>query len=169
MNGKYIHQHINPLPKLAWNTPKERFESLVKHYAVWFWTEVFVENGRKYWIAEELLACIAYAETHIWNHTKSKNNIMNYGNDDRWQKVAYKTVMDAVNYATHWIKKWTYLSRNKKLWELSNGWRKALWLSPCWTNWAYCYATSDVNWRGNVNDCMTFIHWENKDWDNFIF
>lgn len=165
----YIHQHLNPLPPVTGSTARERFENLVKYYAVWFWPEVFVEVWRRYKIAEELLACIAYAETHIGNDNKSKNNIMNYWNNDRWQKVAFATVLDNVMAAAHWLREWTYLSKNRLLWELSNWGRASLWLKPCETKWVYCYATSWVNWRWNVNDCLTFIHWKNKDWDNYVF
>jgi len=164
----YIHQTINPLPNVWWATPKERFENLVKHY----WKvdpSVFIEVWREYKIAEELLACIAYAESHIWTHLKATNNIMNYGNNDRWNKVPYITIKANVQASAHWLKFGTYLSKNKILGELSNWGRLALGLPTCENRWTYCYATSWVNWRGNVNDCMTFIHWENKDWDNYVF
>jgi hypothetical protein len=166
----YIHQHLNKLPPVWGNTPKERLTNLVDYYASWFDSSIFIEARNAYWIPEELLVCISYADTTLGTANKSTNNIMNYGNNDRGDTREFDAARWSVNAAARDLKEWTYLWKLTKIWELSNWGRKALWLPAC-NNWAwqYCYATSEVNRRGNVNDCMTFIHWENKDRDNFTF
>lgn len=166
----YIHQHLNPLPPVWGSTPKERLNNLVSYYASWFDVSVFIEARNAHGIPEELLACIAYADSTLGKFTKSTNNITNYGNNDRGDTRSYASVLDNVMETAKEMKEWQYLGKLKKIGELSEWGRKALWLPSCsaWTG-NPCYATSGINRRGNVNDCMTFVHWENKDRDNFTF
>lgn len=167
--GMRIHQDKNPLPPIEWNTKKERFENLVTYYARGFDYNVFVKARQQYGVPEEILACIAYAETHIWNANKSTANIMNYGNNDRWETRDFNSVQGNVNAVAHWLTQGKYLSHNTILGELSQWGRAILWLPWCAEQWEYCYATSPENWRGNVYDCLTMIHWEKKDWDRYPF
>lgn len=164
----YTHQDKNPLPPIEWNTPAKRLENLVKYYARGFDMSVFVEARNAYKIPEELLVCIAYAETHLGNANKSTNNIMNYGNNDRWHTRSEASVRDNVMEVARALREGKYLWRNTILWELSWWGRQALWLAGC-GNGNYCYATSMENWRGNVYDCLTMIHWANKDRDNWNY
>lgn len=168
VSSHYIHQHLNALPPVWGSTPKERLNNLVSYYASGFDVSVFVEARNIYGIPEELLACISYADTTLGKYTKSTNNIMNYGNNDRGDTRSYEFIFSSVRDAAQALKYGTYLGKLTKIGELSNWGRKALWLPACSAS-TPCYATSDVNWRGNVNDCLTFIHGENKDRDNFVF
>lgn len=170
ISSGYIHQHLNPLPPVWGSTPKERLNNLVSYYASWFDVSVFIEARNAHGIPEELLACIAYADSTLGQFTKSTNNITNYGNNDRGDTRSYASVLYNVMDTAKAMKEWQYLGKLKKIGELSEWGRKALWLPSCsaWTG-NPCYATSEVNRRGNVNDCMTFIHGANKDRDNFIF
>lgn len=72
-----------PLPPVAGNTKDKRFINFVRYYARGFDESVFVNARNKYGVKEEVLACIAWAETTLGNDNKSSSNIMNYGNNDR--------------------------------------------------------------------------------------
>jgi len=151
------------------NTKAKRFHNFVAHFARWFDSSVFVEARNRYWIKEEVLACIAWADSDMGNANKSTNNIMNYGNNDRWQTRAYDSVLSSVMSAAHWLSEWKYLSRNQWIWELSQWGRTYIGVQWCAEAWQYCYATSPINWRRNVNNCLTFIEWEKKSWDTLSF
>lgn len=157
-----------PLPPVYGNTAQKRFENFSKYYDVD--PGVFVEARNAYWVAEELTMCIAWAETTLGQANKSSNNIMNYWNNDRWDTRSYTGIRDNVIATTWWMTQWL-LSKNNILWELSNHGREVLGLPTCETPGEFCYATSDSNgfWRNNVYDCLTFIHNEKKDWDNYRF
>lgn len=155
-----------PLPAIVGNTKEKRFINFVRYYAKWFDESVFVNARRKYGVKEELLACIAWAETSLWLENKSSNNIMNYGNNDRWGTKSFGGVQANV-YAAAWGMSQGLLSSNKTLAEMSWHGRDIAWLSPCSNKGTYCYATSDSQWywRVNVHNCLTFIEGEKKDWD----
>ena len=154
---------------ITWNTKAKRFHNFVAHFAREFDSSVFVEARNRYWVKEEVLACIARADSDMWNANKSSNNIMNYGNNDRWQTRGYDNVLSSVMAAAHWMSEWKYLSKNNTIWELSGWGRLYLWLPWCSTSGVYCYATSEENRRRNVNNCLTFIEWEAKDRDSLPF
>lgn len=159
-----------PLPPVYWNTKADRFVNFVRYYAKWFDESVFVRAREQYGVAEELLACIARAETTLWNANKSTNNIMNYWNNDRGDVVHKDSVQQNVYYAAHWLTQ-GLLSNNTIIAELNWAGRYELGLPPCSQQGEYCYATSWPTgyWRVNVHNCLTFIEWENKDWDNYVF
>jgi hypothetical protein len=170
VTSDYIHQHLNALPPVWGSTPKERLNNLVSYYASGFDVSVFIEARNKHGIPEELLACIAYADSTLGKFTKSTNNITNYWNNDRGDTRSYASVLENVMETAEALRQWWYLGKLTKIWELSEWWRTALWLPSCSVGTGNpCYATSPVNRRWNVNDCMTFIHGENKDRDNFTF
>lgn len=154
---------------ITWNTKEKRFQNFVRYFARGFDESVFVQARQRYWVKEEVLACIARADSDMWNANKSANNIMNIGNNDRWETRSFDSVLWSVMSAAYSMSKWRYLSRNTKIWELSQWWRTQLGLSPCVDSWVYCYATSHVNWRRNVNNCLTFIEWERLDRDRLPF
>lgn len=54
-----------PLPTIIGNTKEKRFINFVRYYARGFDESVFVNARRKYGVKEELLACIAWAETSL--------------------------------------------------------------------------------------------------------
>lgn len=158
-----------PLPNIVGNTPAKRFTNFVRTYAIWFDESVFVEARNAYWVKEEVLSCIARAETSIGNENKTANNVLNYGNSDNGSTRSFAWVQENVMATAHWLSQGTYLGRYTILWELSWGGREALGLPQCNTSWEYCYATSMENWRVNVYNCLTLIHWEKKDWDRYAF
>lgn len=159
-----------PLPPVYWNTKEQRFINFVRYYARWFDESVFVKAREQYWVPEEILACIARAETTLGNANKSTNNIMNYWNNDRGDVVHKDNVQQNVYYTAHWLTQ-GLLSNNTILAELSWAGRDKLGLPWCAESGEYCYATSWPKgyWRVNVHNCLTFIEWEKKDWDNMRF
>jgi hypothetical protein len=158
-----------PIPSVWWNTVAKRFTNFVRYFAVWYDESVFIEARNRYWVREEVLACIGRSETTLWLANKSTGNIMNYGNNDRWDTRDYAHVLDNVMAAAHWIADWKYMWGNTILWEMSQWWRIALWLPWCSESSApnKCYATSEENWRRNMHNCLTFMYWEKRDRDKF--
>lgn len=161
--GKHIPSWI------TWNTKAKRFQNFVRYFSRGFDESVFVQARNRYWVKEEVLACIAWADSDMGNANKSSNNIMNIGNNDRWDTRSFDSVLWSVMSAAYSMSEWKYLALNSKIWELSGWGRTHLWLLWCSTSGIYCYATSPVNWRTNVNNCLTFIEWERKDWDHLPF
>ena len=154
---------------ITWNTKAKRFQNFVRYFARGFDESVFVQARNRYWVKEEVLACIARADSDMGNANKSSNNIMNYWNNDRWQTRWYDNVLWSVMAAAHWMTEWKYLSKNTRIGHLSQWWRAYIWVEWCAEKWQYCYATSPINWRRNVNNCLTFIEWERKNWDTMTF
>jgi len=158
-----------PLPPIVWNTKEQRFINFVRYYSRGFDESVFVSARNKYGVKEELLACIAWAETSLGNENKSTSNIMNYGNNDRGDTRDYASVQQNV-YAAAWGMTQWLLSSNKILAEMSWHGREIIGEDPCSSSGTYCYATSSSKWyrRTNVHNCLTLIEWEKKDWDNLV-
>jgi len=163
MNGNPIASMYipwgKPLPPVHWNTKAKRFTNFVRYYANGFDESVFVEARNKYGVKEEVLACIAWSETTLGNANKSTSNIMNYGNNDRWNTRDYTGVLENVLATAHGIAQGKYMWGNQILWEMSWGGRAELWLPSCAEAKApnKCYATSMENWHRNMLNCITFI------------
>lgn len=150
--SKYIdkksHDFINKVKKM-WNVDPQ----------------VFIDAEDNHWIKKEVLACIAVAESGMWKNLSSWNNIMNYGNTDWGKRVSYDWVWKNVDSTAKWLSQWI-LSKRNIMWELSCGWRNALWWDYCW--WTF-YASSMTHWRTNTSKCLTTLYWEEEDRDNFKF
>ena len=110
----------------------------------------FIDAGNKWNIKPEVILCIARADTDLWRAMKSKNNIGNVGNNDRW---------DTVEYAT--MREWIF-----KIWEALNNWYlwNKQWIQDlsrygnCETDCKYIYASSTENWENNVMNCLNFLY-----------
>ena len=50
---------------ITWNTKEKRFHNFVAHFARWFDSSVFVEARNRYGVKEEVLACIAWADSDM--------------------------------------------------------------------------------------------------------
>lgn len=118
------------------------------------WT--FERFEEKHWIKKELPFCIAWADSDFWRQLKSKNNIWNVWNNDRWDTVAYETIDDGIE-AIFKTLNWTYLKHKQSVWSLSPGG----WWDPSY------YATSPENWNNNVLNCLnTILDTKiNEDWN----
>lgn len=110
----------------------------------------FIDAGNKWNIKPEVILCIARADTDLWRAMKSKNNIGNVGNNDRW---------DTIEYAT--MREWIF-----KIWEALNNWYlwNKQWIQDlsrygnCETDCKYIYASSTENWENNVMNCLNFLY-----------
>lgn len=141
--------------ELKGNTVEERATDLLNkhgapHSSVWF------KTAEAYGIKAEVAICISKADSSLGQELTTANNFGNVWNNDRGDRVHFKTAEEWIA-AISKVLVWKYLLPNKKVWELSNGWRANLWLPKCWA-WNYCYATSEDNWNVNVLNCLSMIH-----------
>lgn len=113
-----------------------------------------------YWIKTEVLVAIAFADTHLGYAVKSKNNIGNVGNNDRWDTVEYATV-------EQWIRAIAYTLNNKYLWNKQTIWDLSF-AGNCKIDCTKVYATSNSNRQNNVLNTLSNIHREQITPD-FIF
>lgn len=143
------HQEMPELD-LANAGSHERFKALANRYWLDAWTIRAVEN--KYHLQEWMILCIAITETSWGKRWAGENNIWNVGNNDRWDRVQYSSLEEALN------KIWQTLN-NSLLWSiqtlgcLSNGW-------SCIdkdNNW-HRYATSNWNRERNMVTCLEDIY-----------
>lgn len=134
------------LPKISWNDYSTRLE----HFATYYWHDSKLRSKVAYEqnIKPEVLICIARADSHLWHALKSKNNVGNVWNNDRWDTVAYKTLEAGIRaMGTHALNG-TYLSHKQSIGSLSPwGWGSKPY-----------YATSESTWNANVLNCLTLIH-----------
>ena len=101
--------------------------------------------------------CIAWADSDLGKALKSKNNIGNVWNNDRWDTKEYATIYDGINAIYRTLNN-KYQKYSEKIWELSQGWRTMLWLKWCAEKWEYCYATSDSTRGINIINCLNMIY-----------
>ncbi len=159
--GIYLANPINPFTRSLRNkglngTPRDRMNILLAHY--WRPFSWFKNDS----IKEEVLICIAKAETGIGYATskRSPNNIMNYGNNDRWDRSnigmarSVRSVIRALTVGS-------YMNGHETIGTMSGGGRRLLWLPSCRNAKLpkLCYATDHKNqWITNVSNCLSYIH-----------
>lgn len=129
------------------------FLSLYGHN-IWQW-EAQSKN-----IKTEVLVCIARADSHLGYALKTKNNVGNYWNNDRWDTVSFET-LDEWILAMTWALNWTYLWTKQTIWDLSFAWN-------CKINCSKVYATSNSNRENNVLNCLSVIYMK-QIWPEFEF
>jgi len=119
--------------------------------------EYWIRAEKDFKIKKELGLCISRADTTIWRHTKTKNNIGNVGNNDRWNKVSFPTLES-------WVRAIFKTLNNDLLWHKQSVWSLSPW---GWGDPSY-YATSLERWNNNVLNCMSVVLRQTID-ENFIF
>lgn len=148
-------------------TVDEKVNKLLKIY----WLSKTVNIWKKYWeeykIKYPVAICIWFADSSLWASTKSKYNIWNVWNNDRWDIVHFNSIDDWIRAIYRTLNN-KYLINNNIIWELSQWWRTNLWLKWCAEKWEYCYATSTENWNINVINCLNMLYNEEKD-ESFEF
>lgn len=151
-----------PVPELVGDTVKERTDNMLKKYG--YSPAMRHKIAAEQNIKTEVLVAIAWADTHLGYASKSKNNIGNVGNNDRWDTVEYPTIEAGIRAMWSSALNGKYLSKKATIGDLS-----------CW--WYYArdmecqypvYATSAENWNVNVLNLLTAIYWEQVD-ETFIF
>lgn len=127
-------------------------EELLKDY----WLNNYNEREvmwRLHNIKTEVLVCITYADTSIGKYMKSKNNIGNVGNNDRWDTVDYHSLLK-------WIDAIGRVLNNKYLWQREEIRQLAGSTNPDWPNYATELTNKQRsnNWIVNVQNCLSLIN-----------
>ena len=133
--------------------------------------DVWARLWKKYKIDYTLPICIAWADSHLWKALKSRNNVGNIWNNDRWGVRHFET-LEAWIEAIFWsLAKWKYMSGHNTIGTLSGEGRRRLWLPWCAEEKDYrkkCYASSMGVWSTNVTNCMSALHDKQID-ENYNF
>lgn len=134
-----------------------RMKELLSHYDKAPEYEVRKVVGRIHRVYPEVLICIAYADSSLGNFLKTKNNIGNVGNNDRWDRVSYVTIEQWVNEIGKTLnnRNLSYINTIDKL-------------SRYWNKDGMIYASSPENHFINVANCISMIR-NKKVPDNFSF
>lgn len=124
----------------------------------WTW-EIWKKFWKKYKIDPIFAISIANADSSLGKHLKTKNNIWNVWNNDRWDRVEFATIEEWIE-AIFRVLNNKYLGNIEIIWDLSWWWRKITWRAWCKVKWEYCYATSPYEWNKNVLATMSFLYWK---------
>lgn len=145
--------------KVEWLTEIERQKSLLDKYAMWWFRDwnMWIEEAIDGNIDPTFVMCIWIAETGLWKHTKTENNVWNVWNTDSW---ATKTMWSA----REWIRSIIFTLNNKYLWKYT----ELKDLSRYGNKTGSIYASSDFNWHNNITKCMSVIKQQYIP-DNFNF
>lgn len=144
------------LPKIKWKDSIDRRHSFLSYY--WHDPKLRSKIAFEQNIKPEVLICIARADSHLWHALKSKNNVGNVGNNDRWDTVHYKTLEDGIRAMGTQALNGRYLKHKQSIGSLSPwGWGSKPY-----------YATSESTWNANVLNCLSLIH-EKRINENFLF
>jgi len=141
--------------ELVWKTVLERATSLLDKFNFdyrfwltnWEWINKFKRAWDRHWIEYPVLICIAKADSSLGRELKSKNNIWNVWNNDRWDTVEYSDI-------GVWIDAMWKVLNNKNLKYKQTIWSLSLW---GWGS-APFYATSPKNWNINVLNCLKLLY-----------
>lgn len=117
--------------------------------AHWIPLEYWYNSEKKWKVKKEVWLCIARADSWLWKYLKTKNNIGNVGNNDRWDRVNIATLEKWVDVIFQTI-------NNKYLWHKQSIGSLSVW----WGGNSPYYATSPDNWDKNVRNCLSVIHWQ---------
>jgi hypothetical protein len=152
---------MKPINPLKWNTVDERAKEFLDRVGLWHTLPTWKALGEKYKMDYTLPMAIAYADSHLWKATKTKNNIGNVWNNDRGHTQEFET-LDAWIEAIFWsLARWKYMNGHITIATLSGEGRKRMWLPWCNEEKDYkkkCYATSMGVWSTNVTNAMSVIH-----------
>lgn len=158
-----------PIPTIRGVTTEER----AKEWLETAWLGYTINSWMIFWeqdnIDYTLPICIAWADSHLGKALASKNNIGNVGNNDRGDRVEYKSMEDWVNAIFLALNnKW--MGGSTKLGQLSGEGRKRLGIEGCNETKINqkCYATSTGVWSTNVTNCLSVLHNKQID-ENFEF
>ena len=153
---------------ISW-TVEQRSYHLLNKFWLWNQLRTFIRLSEKYQVKYPVVICIAKADSHLWLALKSKNNIWNVWNNDRWDVKHFDTMEDWIEAMFYTLSmKSRYQKYNNTIWELSQGGRTALWLKWCKEKNTYCYATSTSSRNTNVVNCLNMLYDKSKD-ENFNF
>lgn len=130
------------------NSVDSRVETLLKLY--WQDYNTWKTIANKYWIKVEVAVAIAWADTHLWYALKTKNNIGNVGNNDRWDTRTPKTLEQWIEAIFQTLNN-GYLWNKQTVWDLSFAW-------SCKIDCSKAYATSPQHRQNNVLNLLSLIY-----------
>ena len=135
---------------LPWSLSHKQIEKLLLRRATnWFnnltW---WIQPAEKLGINPDVAICIWYAESSLWHHTSSKNNVWNVWNNDRWDRRDYTTPQDGIN-AIYYALNNKYLSKYYTIDKLSRWGNKD----------SHIFSSSSYNWQKNVVRCLSILKW----------
>lgn len=137
----------------------ERMQQLLTHY----WRDAdelypaIKTIARIHKVYPEVIICIAYADSSLGKHLKTKNNVGNVGNNDRWDRQDYDNI-------EQWFNAIGKVLNNKYLSYIYT----VDYLSRYKNQTGSIYASSPDNRHNNVTNCLGMIY--NKQIsDNFAF
>lgn len=140
------------IPYLEWSDRIERMKELLRKYDKEYLFESFFWGWKNSWILPELVICISKADTNLWKQLKSKNNLWNVWNNDRWNTIEYDSEYKAIQAIYNTL-------NNRNLWNYTQLWQ----LSRKHNKDGMIYASSPENWFNNVANCIGSIRWEQID------
>ena len=111
----------------------------------------FIDAWEKYNIKPEVILCIGRADSDLWKAMKSKNNIWNVGNNDRWDTREFDTMRAGI-FAIWEALNNGYLGNKQTIQDLSR-------YGNCEKDCQYIYASSTENRENNVMNCLNFLYW----------
>lgn len=158
-----------PIPTIRGATKEERAKEWLEIAWLGYTLRAWILFGEQDRIDYALPICVAWADSHLGKALASKNNIGNVGNNDRWDRVEYKSMEDWINAIYRALNnKW--MGGNTKLAQLSGEGRKRLGIEGCNETKVNqkCYATSPQVWHTNVRNCLSVIH-NQEIWDDYNF
>ena len=123
-------------------------EAFAREY--WQDPQDFIDAGKEYNIKPEVILCIARADSDLGRAMKSKNNIGNVGNNDRWNTVEYATIREWIFKIGEALNNW-YLWNKQTIQDLSR-------YGNCEKDCQYIYASSTENRENNVMNCLNFLY-----------
>ncbi len=135
---------------MTWTTLNERRVQFLDKYWVGIYKELAFWQDANMWtnIDLDLWICIWFAESTLWQHLTTANNIWNVWNNDRWDRVSFGS-------ALAWARLIYTTLNNVHLWKY-NTVIELNWYGN--KNWKI-YASSPYNWQNNVIKCLSAIKW----------
>lgn len=141
---------VSDLKILTWDSVDERAQKFLNWYWVWVYRDLNFWESVVEWtnIDRDVVICIACAESTLWHHLTTANNIWNVWNDDSWNRVNYST--------PYWGARVIPLTLNNKyLWNYHTINQLSRYGNEDWK----IYASSPINWQTNVQKCLSKIKW----------
>ena len=141
---------VSDLKIMEWKTVDERAQRLLNNYGVWVYKDLDFWNSVVEWtnIDRDVVICIWVAESTLWRHLTTSNNIWNVWNNDRWDRVWYESPYEGARLIATTL-------NNQYLWWYHTINQLSRYGNEEWK----IYASSPINWQTNVMKCLSKIKW----------
>ncbi len=149
LNDKHSREiDMTALSFMEGDTIDERAQIFLNKHAVWVYNTVEfrdkVVEGTN--VDRDMLICIWFAESTLWQYLSTSNNIGNVGNDDSGNRIAYDSPI-------LWARLIADTLNNKHL----GDYHTVLDLSRYGNDDGMIYASSPINRQTNVTKCLSMI------------